>query len=264
MVHSTESTVQVPLTTTFPFRAPIPKVSTPVANKKCPISLDLSSSSRLPWEFCDNTGLDISGHVSENIRATTSAKDAVRKIANSIELRTKCGVPQQEKEPRKMWTDEEMKMLVIGCNKHTIYEAEVVGITLALHLLTLLNRRIKDRIAIGTDSQATIKALLNQRPHPGHHLLDQVHTMVEVLHTKQYRLLRAHDCRLNSGQQWLDKTCGIVDLQLHWTPGHLDFYPNERADELAKEAALGTSSPATQLPAYLRPRGCRLHNFMCR
>ncbi|KAG6903903.1 hypothetical protein DXG01_014063, partial [Tephrocybe rancida] len=37
-----------------------------------------------------------------------------------------------------------------------------------------------------------------------------------------------------------------------WTPGHRGFAPNERADELAKEAANSSSSEPKQLPMYLR------------
>ncbi|KAF8065222.1 hypothetical protein FPV67DRAFT_1387840, partial [Lyophyllum atratum] len=39
---------------------------------------------------------------------------------------------------------------------------------------------------------------------------------------------------------------------IHWTPGHVDFGPNERADEVAKLAAQGHSSDANRLPVYLR------------
>jgi hypothetical protein len=37
-----------------------------------------------------------------------------------------------------------------------------------------------------------------------------------------------------------------------WVPGHEDIEGNERADELAKSAAEGFTSPALELPAYLR------------
>jgi hypothetical protein len=43
-----------------------------------------------------------------------------------------------------------------------------------------------------------------------------------------------------------------VDIQLHWTPAHMGFGPNERADEEAKAAAQGNSSRPEDLPAYLR------------
>ncbi|KAF5367638.1 hypothetical protein D9615_010583 [Tricholomella constricta] len=66
--------------------------------------------------------------------------------------------------------------------KHTVYEAEIVGLTLGLHLLTSTSRQLHSITAIGSDSQATIKALGNQKPHPAHYLLDHVHTAAEKLH----------------------------------------------------------------------------------
>ncbi|KAF8057556.1 hypothetical protein FPV67DRAFT_1391882, partial [Lyophyllum atratum] len=113
---------------------------------------------------------------------------------------------------------------------HTVYEAEIVGFTLALHLLSKLGRQLTSLTVIGSDSQAAIRALNNQRPHPAHYLLDRVHSAAEHLHMKQDRLINA----------------------IIWTPGHMEFDPNERADEIAKEAAQGTSSPSELLPAYLK------------
>jgi hypothetical protein len=41
---------------------------------------------------------------------------------------------------------------------------------------------------------------------------------------------------------------------MHWVPGHVDFAPNEKADEEAKKAAKGDSSDAKSLPKLLRKR----------
>ncbi|KAF5384346.1 hypothetical protein D9615_003173 [Tricholomella constricta] len=138
--------------------------------------------------------------------------------------------------------------------KHTVYEAEIVGVTLALHLLTSTARSLPDITAIGSDSQATIKALRNQKSHPAHYLLDRVHTAAEKLHAKQDRIARADERRatLRRGNKWTDRTRRVINLQVHWTPGHVDFGPNERADEIAKSAAQGASSPPQALPVYLR------------
>lgn len=76
-----------------------------------------------------------------------------------------------------------------------------------------------------------IKALLNQHSHPAHYLLDHIHTLAEKLQHK-----------LNNSNL----------VQIHWTPGHQDFSPNERADVLAKQAAEGSTSTHNRLPLCLR------------
>lgn len=137
---------------------------------------------------------------------------------------------------------------------HTVYEAEIVGLTLGLHLLSKIGRPLHSLTAIGSDSQATIRALNNQRPHPAHYLLDHVHSAAERLHMKQDRLINAAERRsaVRKGRPWSARTRKVIDLQIHWTPGHVDFGPNERADEIAKSAAQGTSSAPDLLPAFLR------------
>ena len=46
--------------------------------------------------------------------------------------------------------------------KHTVYEAELVGIILALFLLASLSCQLLGSIVIGLDNQASIRALANQ------------------------------------------------------------------------------------------------------
>ncbi|KNZ76855.1 hypothetical protein J132_07041, partial [Termitomyces sp. J132] len=75
-------------------------------------------------------------------------------------------------------------------SQHTVYEADIVGVLLALHMLILLTRNLPARAVIGSDSQAMIRATNNQRPHPSHYLLDHVHDAAELLHKKQDRLIR--------------------------------------------------------------------------
>ena len=63
--------------------------------------------------------------------------------------------------------------------EHTVYESEIIGISLALYLLTLLRLQILSTIVIGLDNQATICSLNNQEHKPAHHLLDLIHTAAE-------------------------------------------------------------------------------------
>jgi ribonuclease HI len=142
----------------------------------------------------------------------------------------------------------------LGSEKqHTVYEAEIVGLTLSLHLLTNLQRQLRQSTILGTDSQAAIKALDNQRPHAARYLLDHVHTAAEKLQAKQDRLRNTAARRdaKKRGEQIVYRKRGVFDLQIHWVPGHMGFEPNKRADEEAKAAAQGNSSRTQDLPVYL-------------
>ena len=70
---------------------------------------------------------------------------------------------------------------------------------------------------------------------------------------KQDKLINAsnfHKAR-HHGNQLIARTKGVIDLRVQWIPGHKDFAPNEKADELAKQATKGESSPHLDLPKYL-------------
>lgn len=114
---------------------------------------------------------------------------------------------------------------------HTVYEGELTGLCLALHIFSSLPFTMRSQIIIGTDNQVAIKALSNQKPHPAHYLLDHIHALTETLHPKLKR---------------------TSNIQIHWTLGHRDFAPNEKADSLAKRAAEGSSSATNRLPRFLR------------
>jgi hypothetical protein len=113
--------------------------------------------------------------------------------------------------------------------EHTVYEAEILGLTLSFHLLCNHKHQLLNPVVLGTDSQATLKALDNQRPHTGHHLLDWVHNTAEALQVQQDILrnpaARREAKRLN--RKWIGRKRGVIDIQLHWTPAHLGFGPNK-------------------------------------
>jgi ribonuclease HI len=140
--------------------------------------------------------------------------------------------------------------------EHTVYEAEGVGLILGLHLLNGLTRRLTQTTILGTDSQAIIKALSNQKSHAGQYILDAIHHSAERLHEKQDRIINREERQsaTDAGEVWTGRKRGVVDLQIHWVPGHCDFIPNERADKEAKKAAQGKSSDAKLLPPMLRKR----------
>ena len=137
--------------------------------------------------------------------------------------------------------------------EHTVYEAEGVGLVMGLHLLSTLHSRFIYPTTLGSDSQAVIRALDNQRSHPSQYIIDSIHQAAEDLYRKQDGIInRAHkEAIIAGGEDWVGRPKGVVDLQVHWVPGHVDFAPNEKADQEAKKAAQGDSSEAKYLPKLL-------------
>ena len=111
----------------------------------------------------------------------------------------------------------------LGSEKeHTVYEAEGVGIAMALYMLKTRNRQLSRPLSICSDSQALLKALGNQRPHVGHYILNKIHDLAEQLHAKKDGLLNGdeHCIALAEGRVWKGNTNRVIDLQMHWVPGH--------------------------------------------
>ena len=107
---------------------------------------------------------------------------------------------------------------------------------------------------IGLNNQGVIRTLNNQKPKPSHYLLDHILMAFENLHMKQDKLMNASNFRKARchGNQLIARTKGVVNLRVQWILGHKDFTLNEKADELAKQAAKGESSPGLDLPKVLR------------
>ena len=146
--------------------------------------------------------------------------------------------------------------------EHTVYEAEAITVILALHMLTTLKRKLK-KVTIGTDNQAVLMGLRNQRSKPGHYLLDKIHDMMEDFQVMQTRNRggKVKGYKKGVGRTRLeDGSIGWIEWRLKvkckvkyvWTPGHEDIDGNKCVDEAAKDAASGPSSRTKDLPAFLR------------
>jgi ribonuclease HI len=147
-------------------------------------------------------------------------------------------------------------------SEHTVYEAEIVGVILGLHLLKSYSKRIKEA-TIGIDNQAVIQSLQNQKPKSGHYLLDKVHDMAEDFQMGEarkrgrsvvgYRMGGGVKRNSGGGFEWatrrFKKQC---DLSIQWVPGHSGLKGNEEVDEDAKRASEGFSSRSKDLPPFLR------------
>ena len=115
--------------------------------------------------------------------------------------------------------------------EHTVHKAEIVGILLALHLIST-EKRSNTTCAIAVDNQAAIQAFSSDMKRPGHHL--------------------AREALKNAFNLQKRKRKSKYHLTLRWTAGHFNIEGNEKADSKAKRAAKGLSSLTKQLPPYLR------------
>ena len=121
---------------------------------------------------------------------------------------------------------------------------------MGMYLLHRLHRQLTLLTVLGSDSQAAIKALGNQKVHSGQYILEAIHQAAKHLHKKQDGLINRVERQnlIATGESWMAHHRGLVDLQVHWVLGHRDFEPNEWANEEAKSAAQGSSSEAKFLP----------------
>jgi ribonuclease HI len=147
-------------------------------------------------------------------------------------------------------------------NAHTVYEAEALAVSLALHMLTNSKSKMS-KVTIGMDNQAVLMGLRNQKSKPSHYLLDRIHDSLEDFQIAQLRKrgktiegywkstgrTRLQDGAYGWKEWYLKRWCNV---ELIWTPGHEGIDGNELADAQAKLAAQGKSSPPSKLPPFLR------------
>ena len=118
---------------------------------------------------------------------------------------------------------------------HTVYEAEIVGLTLAAKLLLTEEQPISP-ISIFIDNKAAIQSGASPSTTAGSYLID-----------KFSRLTRAIEKKFQGqGNEF--------QLTVRWIPGHKGVQGNELADEEAKRAAESpdNSSARRRLPKYLQ------------
>jgi ribonuclease HI len=116
-------------------------------------------------------------------------------------------------------------------DQHTVYEAEIVGVLLGLHLAKRSRAANNDRvpISISLDNTAVIKASTTQTNKPSQYLLEHLHKALE-----------------NLDEDLAER------IELIWIPGHTGAKGNEEADKAAKRAAQGNSSAKEAIPEILR------------
>jgi ribonuclease HI len=113
---------------------------------------------------------------------------------------------------------------------HTIFEAELVGLLMGIHLIKMEKKRTK--YALGVDNQAAMMAVATPGNRSGHYLADAFLTAAFAL--------------------WKTNRTANYSLTLRWTAGHVNIQGNELADQEAKIAAEGTTLNTKELPRILR------------
>ena len=145
--------------------------------------------------------------------------------------------------------------------QHTVYEAEMLAVILALYLLTQVVRLIP-RVTVSLDNLAVLLGLRNQQSKPSHYLLDKIHDALKDLQVIEarkrgkpilgYRLSKGKTKLDNSTMGWKDwKLKRRCKVKFIWTLGHEDIEGNEKADKEAKKAMEEGSSRQRDLPVWL-------------
>ena len=116
-------------------------------------------------------------------------------------------------------------------SKHMVHEAELMGMILALHLIST-EKHNATSCSIAVDNQAALKAFASNMRSPGHHLVRKFLLLANCM------LKHSNKCKYG--------------LTLRWTVGHCRIPGNKKADREAKLAASRITSDAKTLPLYLR------------
>lgn len=119
--------------------------------------------------------------------------------------------------------------------RHGIYEAEIIGTILAVHLLSKEKVKRGDEVVILADNQSAISASRRIHKRSGQHLSEAFHSdALNLNFIKTKHLGRP-----------------IGNLTIAWIAGHSGVGGNERADAEANKAAEGKTSPLHKLPPSL-------------
>jgi ribonuclease HI len=175
--------------------------------------------------------IDIPPSKDDSKRADANAVEKIKVYSDGSAHDGKVGAAAILKREGK--PDRILKLHLGTTEQHTVYEAELVGMIMGLHLIKT-ERRSKVSCALNVDNQAALVAIKSAMNKSGQHLAANLLQIAKQLHTR--------------------RGSSRFKLTFRWTAGHVGITGNEDADKEAKAAADGESSAKEDLPPYLRKK----------
>jgi ribonuclease HI len=172
--------------------------------------------------------IDIADNKEDSITADTEGRESVKIYSDGSAQEGKVGAAAVLIRPGK--ETHKLHYHLGTTEQHTVFEAELVGLLLGLHLIK--TEKSRTSYALGVDNQAVLSAVATPGNRSGHYLADMF-------------LNAAFNIRKTNGT-------ANYSLMLRWMAGHVNIEGNETADKEAKLAAEGTSSTKLLLPKTLR------------
>jgi ribonuclease HI len=155
------------------------------------------------WEL--DTTISIAGKKKDALKEEEEADEDLRAYSDGSAYEG--GVGGAAVLMRGMETVKERRFYLGKESERTVYEAEIIGMILAVSLLREAGG--KGRMALGVDNQAAIRAINAFGSQPGHYLIDKLHDdLRELLPDKDGK-----------------------KLTIRWTPSHKGIAGNKAADE---------------------------------
>jgi len=182
-----------------------------------------ASTGKLPFQ------IDIPENREDSTGEAINAKEEIQIFTDGSAINGKVGAATLLMRPGKPTS---MLHYHLGwVSKHTVHEAELTGILLAVCLVET-EKRGHSSIVIGCNNQAAIWAFQTKLRNPGQHLM--------------WEILRSANKLVKKGKK------NKYSLTIRWTARHEGIAGNELANQEAKKAADSLSSEKLTLLRYLR------------
>jgi ribonuclease HI len=123
--------------------------------------------------------------------------------------------------------DQTLKLHLGSTEQHTVYEAELIGMIMGLHLIKT-EPRSKVKCSLSVDNQAALVAIKSEMNKLGQHLT------ADILQIAKQLIEQKGNSRFS--------------LTFRWSVGHIGITGNKDVDKHAKAAADGESSDKKALP----------------